>query len=98
MSPAYLSKVENGEFAPPAEKKIRALAEVLELNVDLLFALAGRIPNEIRAIIHKHPEAWADFLRKAQHLSDEDIRELGKKFHNRSGPVSGRRRRLRVSV
>ena len=43
----YLSKIENGALAPPSEKVIIQLAEVLNVDRDELIALAGRIPSDI---------------------------------------------------
>lgn len=80
MSPAYLSKVENGEFPPPAEKKIVAIAGQLGLSPDSLLALAGKVAKDIKAIINKHPEAWTEVLRKARTLGDAEIRQLGRKL------------------
>lgn len=44
VEPAYLSKIERQEVAPPSEEKIRALAEVLGEQPDVLLAMAGRYP------------------------------------------------------
>ena len=51
MSPTYLSKVERDEFAPPAEDKVRAIADALGQDADELLALAGRVSAELADII-----------------------------------------------
>jgi hypothetical protein len=42
ISPTYLSKVERDEFSPPAEDKVRKIAEIIGRDPDELLALAGR--------------------------------------------------------
>lgn len=76
MSATYLSKVEREEFSPPAENKIRAIAEALDLDPDALLALAGKVASELDAIIRSHPQEMAAFLRTAQGLSPEEMRRL----------------------
>ena len=43
VSPTYLSKVERDEFAPPAEDKVKAIAQIIGCDVDELLARAGRV-------------------------------------------------------
>ena len=79
ISPPYLSKVEHGEFPPPAEKRIVAIADHIGVSADVLLALAGKVAKDIRVIITKHPEAWTAFLRSARGLGEEEIRQLARK-------------------
>ena len=58
---SYLSKMENGVLPPPSEKVLLKLAEALGADEDELFALAGKIPNDIAQLL-KHREAL-QFLR-----------------------------------
>jgi transcriptional regulator with XRE-family HTH domain len=51
LSPAYYSKLERGEVAPPSTPKILKLAEVLDLDADSLLATIGRL----------RPERWRTF-------------------------------------
>lgn len=51
VSATYLSKIERGEFAPPAEDKVRVIAKALRQDPDELLALAGRIPNDLMPVI-----------------------------------------------
>ena len=69
MSPTYLSKVERGEFPPPAEEKVVAIANVLNQNPDELLALAGRVASDLDQIIQEQPTEMATFLRAATGLS-----------------------------
>jgi hypothetical protein len=73
MSPPYLSKVEHGEFAPPAEKKVKAIAKELDLSADELLALAGRVAKDIRVIINKYPLDWTEVLRTARRGWEEGM-------------------------
>ena len=76
MTPTYLSKIERGEFAPPAEDKVRALAEALDQDADELLALAGRVASDLPHIIKTQPRAMANFLRVAHGLPENVIVEL----------------------
>ena len=76
MSPTYLSKVERGEFNPPSEEKVRAIAEALGQDADELLALAGRLSSDLADIIQRHPREMATFLRAANGLSAEDLAAL----------------------
>ena len=68
MSPTYLSKIERGELKPPAEEKVRAIANALERDPDELLALAGRLSSELQDIIQRYPREMASFLRAAAAL------------------------------
>ncbi len=46
LSPAYISQMEAGICKPPKEDKIQRIAEKLNINVDYLLALAGKISTE----------------------------------------------------
>jgi transcriptional regulator with XRE-family HTH domain len=73
VSPTYLSKIERGEFEPPAEDKVRRIAEIIGHDSDELLALAGRVASDLTDIIRQRPREMADFLRAAKGLSAEDI-------------------------
>ena len=75
ISPTFLSKVEVGEFDPPAADKVKRMAELLDQNPDELLALAGRVDPELSEIIKDRPRAMADFLRtvREHNLSQSDI-------------------------
>lgn len=76
MSPTYLSKVERGEFNPPAERKILAIAQALGKDPDELLALAGKVATELDQIIRENPQGMATFLRAAKGLSPAEMRML----------------------
>jgi transcriptional regulator with XRE-family HTH domain len=76
ISPTYLSKIERGEFPPPAEDKVIAIADALEQDRDEMLALAGRVAAELAAVVLGHPRELAALLRAARELSPEEIRRL----------------------
>jgi transcriptional regulator with XRE-family HTH domain len=76
VSPTYLSKVERDEFAPPAEDKVKAIAEIIECNADDLLARAGRVSTDISDIIKRHPVQLAALLRTTKGLTADDIARL----------------------
>ena len=78
VSPTYLSKVERDEFPPPAEDKVRAIAKIIECDVDDLLARAGRVSTDITDIIKRHPVELAALLRTTKGLTADDIARLAR--------------------
>jgi transcriptional regulator with XRE-family HTH domain len=78
VSPTYLSKVERDEFPPPAEDKVRKIAEIIGRDADELLALAGRVASDLTDIIRQRPREMADFLRAAKGLPAEDLARLAR--------------------
>ena len=79
VSPTYLSKIERGEFDPPAEDKVRRIAEIIGRDLDELLAIAGRVASDLTDIIRQRPREMADFLRAAKGLTAEDMARLAKR-------------------
>jgi transcriptional regulator with XRE-family HTH domain len=78
ISPTYLSKVERDEFPPPAEDKVRKIAEIIGRDADELLALAGRVASDLTDIIRQRPREMADFLRAAKGLTAADLARLAR--------------------
>jgi len=76
ISATFLSKVERGEFDPPAADKIMKMAELLGVDADELLALAGRVDPELNEIIRENPTVLPDLLRTVRGMSDEELRKL----------------------
>ena len=78
VSPTYLSKIERDEFPPPAEDKVRKIAEIIGRDPDELLALAGRVATDLSDIIKRHPVELAALLRTTKGLTTEDIARLAR--------------------
>jgi HTH-type transcriptional regulator, competence development regulator len=78
VSPTYLSKIERGDFDPPAEDKVRKIAEIIDRDPDELLALAGRVASDLTDIIRQRPREMADFLRTAKGLTGEEMVRLAR--------------------
>ena len=76
VEPSYLSKVERGEQPPPSEKTIVALARELDLDPDVLLALAGKVSTELQAIIRKRPKLFAQLIRDLKGMPDHAVLRL----------------------
>ena len=78
VSPTYLSKVERDEFSPPAEDKVRKIAEIIGCDVDELLARAGRVSSDLSDIIKRRPVELAALLRTTKGLTADDITRLAR--------------------
>ena len=76
VSSTYLSQVERGNFAPPAEDRVRKIAEIIGRDPDELLALAGRVSSDLKEIIRQNPREMATFLRSANKLSAQQRAKL----------------------
>lgn len=73
IEPAYLSKIERTEFAPPGEDTIRALAVDLGEDPDVMLAMAGKVSTDLQAIIRKRPALFAELIRQMKDLPDHAV-------------------------
>src|SRR5262245_38999037 len=76
VEPSYLSKIERGEQPPPSEKTIVALARALGEDPDVLLALAGKVSQELQAIIRKRPALFAQLIRELKDMPDHAVLRL----------------------
>ncbi len=76
VSPTYMSKVERDEFPPPAEDKVRKIAEIFDIDVDELLALAGKVSSDLSDIIREHPRELAALLRTTKGMTADDVARL----------------------
>jgi len=87
ISATYLSRIENcQESSPPAERVIRACADLFEDDFDELMQLAGRVPEDVEEMIMRDPGMPA-FLRTAreQKVSAADLMKLLEAKKKRGG-------------
>lgn len=73
IEPAYLSKIERGEVAPPSEATTVRLARELGQDPDVMLALAGKVSTDLQAIIRKRPRLFADLIRQLKEAPDEAV-------------------------
>ena len=73
VEPSYLSKVERGLVPPPSEATILRLADAITLDSDVLLALAGKIPGDVRRKILKRPKLMARLVRQFARVSDGGV-------------------------
>ena len=73
IEPAYLSKIERGDVAPPGEGTIKKLAVELNLDADVLLALAGKISTDLQEVIRKRPQLFAELIRQLKEAPDHAI-------------------------
>jgi transcriptional regulator with XRE-family HTH domain len=73
IEPAYLSKIERGDFPPPGEETIRALALELDEDVDVLLALAGKVSRDLQEVIRLRPKLFAELIRQLRDMPDRAV-------------------------
>lgn len=61
-----IEHIEGAKCNPPTSPVILALADALNLNSDELFAVADRIPDDIRQVILTDPQRLCALIRSAQ--------------------------------
>ncbi len=86
VSPTYLSQVEHGNVDAPTADRVKRMAELLGENSDEWTGLAGRVPDDLSAIIRKEPTHIPELLREASGLTGEQLcilREQAKKLKDR---------------
>jgi HTH-type transcriptional regulator, competence development regulator len=76
VQPSYLSKVERGEVAPPSEETILRLARELDVEPDLLLALAGKVSRDLLETIRKRPLLFGQLLRELKDMPDHAVLRL----------------------
>lgn len=75
---SYLSKLENGRLPPAADDTIVRISEALQMDPDLLFAVARKVPTDFRQRVREAPPETALLLRKlsGRRLSKEQYRKI----------------------
>ena len=73
IEPAYLSKVERGDMAPPSEATTRKLAAELQEDPDLLLAMSGKVSSDLQEIIRQHPKLFGELLRELRDAPEHAI-------------------------
>ncbi len=73
VEPSYLSKVEREIEPPPSEPRIRALAEALGEDPDVLLAMAGKVSSDLQETIRRRPELFAQLIRELKDQPDHAV-------------------------
>ncbi len=73
ITPAYLSRVERDEVAPPGEETLRKLAHELGEDPDVMLAAAGKISTDLRAVILARPLLFAELIRAIKAMPDHAV-------------------------
>ena len=73
VEPAYLSKIERDQVAPPSEATIRRLADELGEDPDVLLAMAGKVSSDLQAIVLSRPQLFGDVLRQLRDAPDHAV-------------------------
>jgi transcriptional regulator with XRE-family HTH domain len=78
VEPAYLSKIERDQVAPPSEATTRRLAEELGEDPDVLLAMSGKVSTDLKDIILKRPTLFADLIRELKDMPDHAILRIAR--------------------
>ena len=70
VEPAYLSKIERGDVAPPSEATTVRLARELGEDPDVLLAMAGKVSGDLQEIIRRRPQLFAELIRQLKEAPD----------------------------
>lgn len=73
IEPAYLSKIELDQFAPPGEEVTRALALELGVDPDVLLAMSGKVSSDLQEVIRRRPRLFAELIRELKDLPDRAV-------------------------
>ena len=76
IAPAYLSRIERGDLAPPSDVVIAALARELKVEPDALMIKAGKLPTRIHEIILMRPTVMAPFILALENAPEEVLKKL----------------------
>ena len=76
IEPSYLSKIERGLEPRPSEHTTRALASELGQDPDVLLAMAGKVSQDLQAIIRKRPHVFSQLIRELKDMPDHAVLRL----------------------
>lgn len=76
IQPSYLSKVERGEVAPPSEETTRQIAAELDVDADMLLAMAGKVSSDLQDAIRRRPQLFAELIRAVREAPDHAVLRL----------------------
>ncbi|MFE8032847.1 helix-turn-helix domain-containing protein [Thiohalocapsa marina] len=82
VQPAYLSQIERGQASVPSEERVCQLAEELDVDVDVLLAMAGKVSKDLQEIIRARPEMFAKLIRALREAPDERVEQIAREIRD----------------
>ena len=76
IEPSYLSKIERGEKVHLSEPKIKALADEIEEDHDVLLALCGKVSTDLLKVIRARPKLFAALIRELKDVPEASVDRL----------------------
>jgi HTH-type transcriptional regulator, competence development regulator len=76
VEPSFLSKVERDIGSPPSEETLVRLAADLGLDADLVLAYAGKVSGDVREVIRRRPQLFAQLIREMKDMPDHAVLRL----------------------
>jgi HTH-type transcriptional regulator, competence development regulator len=76
IEPSYLSKVERDIGSPPAEDTLVRLAAVLDVDADVMLAMAGKVSRDLRDVIRRRPQLFGQLIRELKDSPDSAVLRL----------------------
>ena len=78
IEPSYLSKIERGVLSPPSEATIVKISKELNVDKDVLLAMAGKLSSDLREIIMARPQLFAQLLRELKTMPNDAILRISR--------------------
>jgi HTH-type transcriptional regulator, competence development regulator len=76
IEPSYLSKVERDIGSPPAEDTLVRLAADLDVDADVMLAMAGKVSRDLRDVIRRRPQLFGQLIRELKDSPDSAVLRL----------------------
>ncbi|MEQ9400851.1 MAG: helix-turn-helix transcriptional regulator [Longimicrobiales bacterium] len=76
IEPSFLSKVERDQGSPPSEETLVRLALDLDLDPDVLLALAGKVSSDLKEALFRRPRLFGQLIRELRDLPDAAVLRL----------------------
>lgn len=76
VEPSFLSKVERDQGSPPSEETLVRLAAELDVDADLLLALAGKVSKDLQEAIRRRPLLFGELIRELRDMPDQALLRL----------------------
>ena len=76
IEPSYLSKVERDIGSPPAEGTLLRIANEIQVDPDVLLAMAGKVSSDLKEVIRRRPELFGHLIRELRDMPDHAVLRL----------------------